>query len=266
MFGTWQKNTNELHKKYSSSEPFPNVIIDNFFEDDFAKKLVDAFPELDDTWYKYWNPIEKKYAKNKFTDDSLYTRVFDVLQTDEFVNLVRQITGIENLESDPHLHGAGVHYHPRGGKLDMHLDYSIHPITGKERRVNIIIYLNRDWKEEYGGAIELWNKEFTGPVQKIYPIFNRAVLFQTSDISYHGIPTPMQCPEGEGRKSIAIYYVSEPRKDVTHRLKAEFRPLPWQPVNSALAKLYEIRPKQVLTPDILREVYPTWEKEGAGFW
>jgi hypothetical protein len=82
----------------------------------------------------------------------------------------------------------------------MHLDYSVHPISQKERRVNLIIYLNKEWKEEYNGDIQLWNSEFTHSVQKIYPVFNTAVLFNTSDDSWHGLPTPIKCPPNTGRK------------------------------------------------------------------
>ena len=104
-----------------------------------------------------------------------------------------------------------MHALKRGGKLDMHLDYSIHPHLKLERRLNLIVYLNSGWKEEYGGHLALWDSEMKGCVVKAAPIFNRAVLFQTSDISYHGNPEVVQCPETMMRKSIALYYLTPPR-------------------------------------------------------
>jgi hypothetical protein len=266
MFGPWYHSPATFTSGFANAKPFPHVVIDNFFSDKAATELADMFPALDDTWYRYWNPLEKKYAKNTFDGLPAYNRLFATLQSDEFVMRMRELTGIAGLEADPHLHGAGVHYHPRGGKLDMHLDYSIHPKSGKERRINIIMYLNRDWSADYGGDLQLWDSAFTQCEARIAPVFNRAVVFQTSDISYHGIPAPITCPEGEGRKSIAIYYVAEPRPDAAPRYKAQYRPLPDQPVSEGLARLYELRVSKLLTDDVLREVYPNWEKEGQGYW
>ena len=266
MFGSWIESIATYKEQYSVNKPFPHVIIDNFLNDDVIKKLEKEFPPLDDTWMKYWNPIEKKFAKNNWDQNETYGTFFSFLQSDACLNVIKTITGIDNLEKDEHLHGAGIHYHPNGGKLDMHLDYGIHPITKKERRINLLIYLNRDWKEEYGGHLELWSEEFVEASVKVLPIYNRAVIMQTSDISYHGMPKPITCPEDKARKSIAIYYVSDARENVEQRLKAKFRKLPWQPDNEKLDKLYELRSKSILTKDILDSVYPNWEQDGHGFW
>ena len=151
--------------------PYKHVIIDNFFKEDYAELLWKSFPTMDDKWIKYWNPIEKKYALNNFDNNDVYRELFEFMQTSEFIDTIKHISDIPNLENDPYLHGAGVHYHPTGGKLDMHLDYSIHPITQKERRVNLIIFMNKDWKESYNGDLQLWDASFTEPKVCIYPIF-----------------------------------------------------------------------------------------------
>lgn len=272
MLGNWCKSTEhltELQHQFMSASPFPHIIIDEFFDVDYANSLLSSFPPLSDKWIKYWNPIEKKFALNKFTDDTeIFSDMFSHLQKPEVIDLIKQITGINNLEADPHLHGAGLHCHPPGGKLDMHLDYSIHPITGKERRVNLIVYLNKDWEENYGGDIQLWDSEFTEAKQNVFPLFNRAVIFQTNDISYHGMPYPVKCPEGNSRKSIAIYYVSDPTHVGEVRYKAHFRPLPRQPIHDQLRRLFEIRNTQSITPALLQEIYPQWEDDpiGKGVW
>jgi Rps23 Pro-64 3,4-dihydroxylase Tpa1-like proline 4-hydroxylase len=266
MFGDWINNTENLKNEYLKNTPFENVVIHNFFKEDIINKLIDNFPEINNDWYKYWNPIEKKYAFNKLEKTPLFLDLFSELQNENFVKKISEITGITNLENDPHLHGAGIHFHPPGGKLDMHLDYSIHPISKKERRVNLIIYLNKEWKEEYNGDLQLWNSDFTKPVKNYYPSFNTAVLFKTSDISYHGLPSLIKCPDGMGRKSLAIYYVSDSQEKASHRFKAEYRSLPWQPVNDKLKKLYEIRKTRIITDEDLKNIYPNWENEGNEFW
>ena len=267
--GPWVNNREELNKKFAEAKPFPNVELENFFKPEIAEALYSAFPKVTDDhkWVHYNNPIEKKFALTDFSKLPQFKELFALLQTDDFVNLIKKISGIENLENDPHLHGAGLHQHIPGGKLDIHLDYSIHPVTGKERRVNLIIYFTKDWKEDYGGAIELWNEDFTQCEKKLTPCFNTAMLFRTSDVSYHGLPLPIKCPDDNSRKSIAIYYVSDPRPDLENiRYKAQFRPLPNQPVNDKLEQLYRIREKRIITKDDLETIYPNWETDGNDHW
>jgi hypothetical protein len=267
MFGSWIQNISSLSTEFQTNIPFEHVVIDNFFEESYAQYLHDSFPSLSQTkWIEYNNPVEKKYATNDFSQFPIFQELFQRLQSQETIHPIQTMTGISTLEADPYLHGGGLHFHPRGGKLDMHLDYSIHPITKKERRVNLIIYMTKDWKEEWNGDNQLWDEAFTGPVKRIYPVFNRAILFRTSDISYHGMPTPMLCPEDTGRKSIAIYYVSEPRPDAAPRYKAQFRGLPWQKVDHRLQALYDIRVNRTLTKQDLETHYPGWETDGNGYW
>lgn len=243
IFGSWIQNVKILNNEFISAKPFEHVIIDEFFNTKFAEQLEQNFPsENNINWCQYNNPIEKKFALNNFENLELYNYLFNILQNDKFIMLMSEICEIADLEKDPYLHGAGLHFHKRHGKLDMHLDYNIHPISGKERRINLIIYLNKNWLEKYKGDLQLWNSEFTNVQKKIYPIFNRAVIFKTSDISYHGIPDPIECEDNMKRKSIAIYYVSSPRKDCKNiRYKAEFRPLPGQIINENMIELYRIR-------------------------
>ena len=267
--GPWVNDLGKLNEQFTHAKPFPNVQIDQFFKEDVAEELYRVFPKVTDNqkWVIYNNPIEKKYALTDFTTLPQFQNLFAFLQTAQFVELIKKISGIDNIEADPHLHGAGLHQHIPGGKLDMHLDYSIHPVTGKERRVNLIIYFTKDWRDEYGGAIELWNEDFTACEKKLTPCFNKAILFRTSDVSYHGLPLPIKCPEENSRKSIAIYYVSDPRPDLANiRYKAQFRPLPSQPVNDKLEQLYRIREKRTITKDDLQTIYPEWETDGNGHW
>jgi hypothetical protein len=268
-FGNWINDIDNLNYIFNNNKdsPFEHIIIENFFNNEYVEMLENNFPSINNPeWFRYYNPIENKYAMNNFNNNIIYNKLFEILQSDITINYVKKITGYNDLEKDDYLHGAGLHYHSTGGKLDMHLDYSIHPLSGKERRVNLIVYLNKDWKEEYNGDIQLWDENFTKPVKKIYPNYNRAILFKTSDISWHGLPTPIRCPNNNGRKSIAIYYVSEPRIDIIFRKKAQFRPLPWQSINDKLQQLYDIRVLRTITNDDLNNIYPNWENEGNIFW
>ena len=256
MFGTWKSDLLTWRHSFLSAIPFPHVVIDDFLEHEVARKVAEEFPSPDASWCFYNNPIEIKYALNDFSNLPTIASVFSKLQSDDMTKKIQQLCDIPNLESDPYLQGAGLHHHPRGGKLDMHLDYSIHPLSGKERRLNLILYLNPSWREEYGGHLQLWDSAFTQCHQKILPRFNRAVVFQTSDISYHGMPHPITGPADTGRQSLAIYYVSPPREGVTHRSKASFRPLPDQTVSAGLQKLYELRPYRRITPEDVQQHVP----------
>lgn len=268
IFGSWIRNIDRLHESFVHAKPYEHVIIPNFFNDEVANQLADTFPDPLDcsySWKHYDNPIEQKYTLNEFGNLPTHQSVFTVLQSDVVVEYISKVTGIPQLESDPYFHGAGIHAYPRNGKLDMHLDYSIHPITKKERRVNLIVYLNKDWRDEYGGFLEIWDAELKDRTELIMPAWNTAVLFRTNNISYHGLPRPIQCPLGEYRKSLAIYYVSPPTETALPRYKAEFFPLPCQPTSSNLNSLYAIRKHRLITHEDLQD-WPTWRKDGNGFW
>jgi hypothetical protein len=254
-FGSWIHEIPTYKTRYSQAKPYEHVIIPNFFETSFAEALFQQFPkDSEPDWYEYNSPIERKKAKNRFAThqfliESLYQ---DVLVNETFLSFMRELTGIDNLLADEWRHGQGAHIHGNNGILQLHLDYMIHPISKKERRINLLIYLSKNWKDEYNGHLELWNKDCTQCEQKILPQFNQAVIFNTCDISYHGLPRPIQCPPDQFRQSLAIYYVSSPRKNIPKeqiRYKAKFVPLPGEPISDALKKLYEIRAHRLLTQE-----------------
>jgi len=254
LFGNWN-----FSQEFSDGVPFEHTIIENFLKDPIP------MPDPSDSWHLYCSPIENKILTNNLTNYPEWKRIVDAMQGPEFVSKIAAITGIENLEADPYLHGAGLHASTRNGKLDVHLDYAIHPISKKERRVNIILYMNEFWDEAWGGALEFWDQTRSRCEVKITPKWNTAVVFKTSDLSYHGHPRPMQCPEGTWRKSLAVYYVSDPRQIENPRLKAEFFPSPSQIVDPRLAKLYSIRKTRIINSSDLQD-WPDWQSEGNGWW
>lgn len=268
MFDKWITQLENYKNSYKNAKPFEYTIIPIFFKEEVATEIIDNFStptKENEDWKYYHNPIEHKYSLNNFDKYPNIKKIIEYLQSEECLKYISDITGIEDLEIDPYLHGAGLHAYPNNGKLDIHLDYNIHPITKKERRVNLIIYLNKDWKEEYGGNLKLYDIELNEVKINNFSMWNTAILFRTSDISYHGLPEPIKCPEDKYRKSIAIYYVSKPRENLVERYKAEFFSKPNQILNDNLKKLYEIRKERLITEEDLNE-YPNWENDGNGYW
>ncbi len=229
--------------KYQSETPFPHIVIDNFLDEEFAKIVAENFPSVESGfWFQYDNPIEKKFA----TDDirkfpSQLAKLIHSLNSQDFVSKIENLTGIKKMYSDPYLHGGGLHCSRNGGKLDIHLDYSLHPKLQMERRCNLILYLTPNWHEEWGGKLELWNSDMTKCAKSVLPIFNRAVIFNTDDLSFHGHPDPINCPVGKSRNSVALYYLTEARESASSRPRARFFKRPQDPVDAALEEFRKKR-------------------------
>jgi hypothetical protein len=143
---------------FDQGDPFRNIVIDNFLRDDVAKAVAEEFPEFNGREWAavYDNPIEVKKALNHWDRFPKNTyALFNFLNSDEFVAQMSELAGVK-VWADPGLHGGGWHTHAAGGKLNTHLDYSIHPKLGLERILNLIIYMTPDWREDYGGALGFW--------------------------------------------------------------------------------------------------------------
>jgi len=215
---------------YRQAAPFPHVVIDDFFEPEVAAALEREVPPFDDPlWMEYSNPIEEKRVLNHWDRFPAVTYRAFTLLNEGLVEPLRQMTGLAELTSDIGLHGGGWHLHGRGGKLNVHLDYSIHPKLGLERRLNLIVYLTPGWDPAWGGALGLWSHDAQAHapkemVRSVDCAFNRAVIFDTTMHSWHGLPDPLACPVGMYRKSIAVYYLTPPREEAPDRGKALFAP------------------------------------------
>ena len=192
---------------FKCADHFDHIVIDNFLEEEFATRLVDKFPGPTELkWWSYNNPLEKKLAFNDIKKlNPVFSEFFEEISSHEFISWLSKFTGIE-LHADPSLNGGGLHLIKSGGKLDVHEDFNIHREMKMLRCVNLIIYLNKDWNESWGGDLELWDKEMTVAFKKIQPIFNRAVLFRTDMNSNHGHPHPLNCPVDRCRMSLASYF------------------------------------------------------------
>ncbi len=210
----WQAE--ELREKYSSADPFPHIAIDNFLQPDVYRQLADEFPGPEaPLWFEFKASTEnKKLQSNNFYAIPVHLRQFIAeCNGPAFVRFLERMTGIENIVPDPHLYGGGLHQTKTGGHLGVHIDYNFHETWGLDRRLNVILYLNDEWDDAFGGHLELWNKDVSSMSQRIAPIGNRLVVFNTDEFSWHGHPNPLQCPPDRTRRSIALYYYTNGRPD-----------------------------------------------------
>lgn len=219
----WEAKLPELRKEYDTENPFPHIVIDDFLNEDAAQQAMNAFPGVADSgWIHYVHFNEKKHGLNKA--DLLppfLKQTIDTLNSYRFVAWLSELTGIEGLKADPMMEGGGLHQSLRGGFLNVHADFTVHPHKRNwRRRVNVLVYLNEGWQPEYRGEIELWTRDMKHCVRKALPIFNRCVIFNTDEDSFHGLPDPIQCPEGMTRKSIALYYFTEEKDPIKVKMRS----------------------------------------------
>lgn len=199
---------------YQNAPPFPNIHFEKFFNPEFLDLVLEEFPDL-----SKGDSIRLLHAKeNKFNAKGeqrfgTKTKAFmHFLNSEPFLNFLQELTGIEEkLMPDPYFIGGGQHELKPGGFLKIHADFNKHKPTGLDRRLNVLIYLNKNWKDEYGGHFELWDLDMENCVQKILPAFNTMAIFSTTDFSYHGNPGIVKCKEGNSRKSLALYYYTNGR-------------------------------------------------------
>ena len=243
-----KKQLEKSFKSYNGAFPYDYCVVDNFFDVDLANELSNEFPDFDDPiWHQYDNPIEIKKVSNLWNIFPPTTyHVFNQLNSPEFVNYLAKISNIDNLYADNGLNGGGWHMLKNGGKLNPHLDYSLHPKMPLQRKINLIVYLNQNWKEGWGGELGLWSsaEDGTKPIKiekTITPIFNRAIFFDTTMHSWHGLYNIVNSPPEEFRKSLAIYYLTDPPEDVDERGKALFAPTEDQVGDSQVEELIKKR-------------------------
>lgn len=201
------------HQDYLNAEPFPHIVIDDFLPPEILEQILEEFPQPKSiNWQSFENKSEKKLASTSELQMGETTRfLLYQLNSSIFMDFLEQLTGINGIIPDPHFVGGGLHQIEKGGYLKVHVDFNKHTRLKLDRRLNLLLYLNKNWQEEYGGYLQLWDREVKECHQKVLPIFNRCVIFGTTDFSYHGHPDPLTCPEDRTRKSLALYYYSNGR-------------------------------------------------------
>jgi Rps23 Pro-64 3,4-dihydroxylase Tpa1-like proline 4-hydroxylase len=232
---------------FHKNAPIDHCVIDNFLNEEVHADLEKEFLGFDSPkWRVYKNALEDKKALNDWDAFPAGTyRLFNFLNSNSFLATLSKYTGVELID-DPGMHGGGWHIHGPGGNLNPHLDYSIHPKLGLQRKINLIIYFSRELTEEYGGHLGLWEHDPATQrpgklVREIAPKFNRAVIFDTTQNSWHGMSRPLTQPAGIYRKSFAVYYLCTPSGDAAERGRALFAPREEQKNDPAIEELIKIR-------------------------
>jgi hypothetical protein len=202
-----------LRDRYLGARPFPHIVLDELFADDTLQRVLAEFPRPDEIpWARFDSPTERKLGYTyKATLGPALQEFLWRMNSAPVLEFLEAMTGIEGLIPDPYFGGAGPHQILPGGFLKVHADFNWHPKLKLDRRLNLLVYLNRDWREEYGGHLELWNTDATRCVERVLPVFNRTVVFSTTDVSFHGHPHALACPPGMSRKSVSLYYYSNGR-------------------------------------------------------
>lgn len=234
-------------KIYTGQSPFPYAVIDSFLPQgafDYVSASTHLLPFMRH-WYEYDNPFEKKYALNR--RDLMPPLILAFIEVMEGYKMCRMMAKLMDEEGrlwpDKNLNGAGIHRIPRGGFLDIHTDHNhSESMEGFERRLNAIFFIHEEWDPAWGGNLELWEGKGLPQkrVKQFIPKPNRLILFEAGDNSFHGHPTPLECPTDKYRTSIALYYYSKVMKDKEDRVKVRFVPLPdeeYDPHKSALREM-----------------------------
>jgi Rps23 Pro-64 3,4-dihydroxylase Tpa1-like proline 4-hydroxylase len=198
-----------LADQYRNAEPFPHIVVDDFLDSDVLKGVLSEFPSNEQKGY-----FDRDQERCKFQfppheiPSGLIRNLFAELNSQAFLGFLEELTGIAGLISDPYFEGGGLHETKRGGHLGIHADFNIHGRLKVERRLNLLIYLNQDWDDDFGGQLELWDRQMAQCAVRVKPVFGRAVIFNTDLDSFHGHPDPLNCPADRSRRSIATYYYS----------------------------------------------------------
>ena len=217
-FTVTEKEINE----YNQAQPFPHIVIDNFLPPSILNGVIDDFRNhndwgWDNSQYSQQHQVKKFFSpwnENGSNTLPINTKlILNYLNSPETISMLEKLTGINGLIADPTLLGGGMHKIDSGGKLSIHADSRKHAVTGNYRRINLLVYLNKNWNSEWGGSLQLWNNDMTTMVQDIQPFFNRVVIFNTGGDTYHGHPHDLNTPEGVSRISLALYYYTKENPD-----------------------------------------------------
>lgn len=216
----------KLHDQYVTASPFPHIVIDELVDPVVLRRVVDEFPGREKGRFSdAFSQLKTGYTHGQIR--SAYIQdLLNVLNSAPFLMFLQKLTGIRGLVSDAHYTGGGLHETARGGHLAIHADFNIHPHTKLQRRLNLILFLNEEWDESWGGALELWDQDMKACRKSVAPVIARAVIFNTDSNSYHGHPDPLVCPPEVMRRSIALYYYTVPVSSliVPHTTRFRARP------------------------------------------
>jgi hypothetical protein len=244
-----------LRERVRAARPIPNFCIDNFLEGSFAERVHSAFPSFEEATKvgHMFSAVNEKH-KVQVTDASSFAgpiaELNRTLASPEFLGLLSDLFGMPNLLADEELVGGGIHQTGPRGHLDVHVDFNYMPSRELHRRLNILIYFNKGWRPEWGGNIELWDEDVKHCVHSFSPTFNRCVVFETNEISFHGV-TAVKCPASTARKSFAAYYYT--------------REAPAHWTGETHGTIFKARPDEVLKGNVMMPLENASRKLRAAF-
>jgi Rps23 Pro-64 3,4-dihydroxylase Tpa1-like proline 4-hydroxylase len=251
--------------EYQANLPFPHIYFDDFLPLQVAESALLDFPEPKETEWFVQTDVNQRKKLAFDAVEKLPASIRDVLyflNSRPMLKFLEVLTGIQAVLPDPNYTGGGLHQIRPGGLLEVHADFSYHHGLRLDRRINVLIYLNKDWKEEYGGHFELWDREVKRAEKKILPVFNRCAIFSTTSVSFHAHSIPLACPPDRNRKSIATFYYSNGRPEedpgLTHRHEVAFQERPG--INSVKATIRTKKFIRSLLPPILTDLYRAGRK------
>jgi hypothetical protein len=225
-----------LAQDFAAARPFRHVAIDGFLAPDFAQGLLDQFPAFGrgNALAEHGRPGDKSTVERIRALGDRFVQLDDLVRSRGFLDWLGEVTGIPGLLYDPGYVGGGTHDNRQGASLDPHIDFNFHPIEGWHRRLNLIVYLNPGWQPDWGGALALYRDPASDPTPAhvFAPLFNRCVVFETNDHSWHGFGRIALPPEhaGTSRRSLAFYFYTRAEKDAppetAHSTVYVTRPLP----------------------------------------
>jgi hypothetical protein len=245
----------QASEAYRSRQPYPHGCFDNFMPPEILARVREELRQLPEAETFFNRPQEK--AKTSYLPERLplYTRnLFYALNARPFLAFLEELTGINGLIPDPYFFGGGIHVVANGGHLDIHADFNHHSKLDLERRINVLIYLNKDWQEAWGGSFEVWNPGMTSKAASFVPIFNRMVCFNTGSETWHGNPEPVANPDGEPRMSIALYYYTATWDSTRKSHSTLFKPRPGTTDKEDRVEARHATLRDVLPPVLYRRI------------
>jgi len=224
---TLRETVTGARAEFARAQPFPHVVIDDLLRPEVAAALAAEFDVSDDGWTFYHHVNEKKRGLADWSRMGPTSRaVIAELSSPPFIETLEILTGVRDLLADPDLDGGGLHETKPGGYLNVHTDFLSHTIRRTwSRQLNLLLFLNAEWPESYRGWLELWDARVQRCERRIAPIFNRCVVFRTSERSFHGVPAGVACPEDRSRRSLALYYFRDEGRVLSIR-STRYVPLP----------------------------------------
>jgi hypothetical protein len=198
-----------LASDYRNADPFPHIVLDDILPEPLIRAIREHFPEdrlsKDVVFDIGYGGHHKRQVMPEHCD-AFARQFFHFMNSQPMLQFLEGLTGIDALLPDPYFTGGGFHETSRGGKLGVHADFRIHEQLNVQRRINLLIYLNETWDDDWRGQLELWDRNMTACRKRVSPLWNRCVVFSTDADSWHGHPDELLTPDHIKRRSIALYY------------------------------------------------------------